>query len=146
MGHRRRRLGLRHRLRRTGPCACLGRTDQDSRHGHRVLLQHRRPDLQSHTALMCRQIFGRRQIDPQKESRPHDDDLWQRLCGFGSSRSQLSADHRRARRGRTLSRPGHSHSLLSVYQPRHTSGTRPLHHRGASCRRGRLLAALSLQP
>ena len=48
LGLRRRRLGLRHRLRRPGPRDRLRPERQHPGPGHRGLLQHRRPDVQVH--------------------------------------------------------------------------------------------------
>ncbi len=59
--HGRRRLGLRHRLRRPRPRA--GQRPQRQRAGprHRGLLQHRRPGVQGHAARRGRQVRRRRQ-------------------------------------------------------------------------------------
>ena len=61
LDRRRRRLGLRHRLRRARPCA--GHRAQRQRAGarHRGLLQHRRPDVEGDPAGRRRQVRRRRQ-------------------------------------------------------------------------------------
>ena len=58
---RRRRLGLRHRLRRPRPRAGLRTQRQHPGARHRGLLEHRRPDLQGHAAGRGGQVLGRRQ-------------------------------------------------------------------------------------
>ena len=58
---RRRRLGLRHRLRRPGPRARQRAQRQRAGARHRGLFQHRRPDVQIHAARRGGKICRRRQ-------------------------------------------------------------------------------------
>ena len=58
---RRRWLGLRHRLWRPRPRARLRREREGPRPRHRNVLQHRRPDVEVHTARRCCQVRRRRQ-------------------------------------------------------------------------------------
>ena len=57
----RRRLGLRHRLRRPRPCARLGPQRQHPGARHRGLLQHRRPGLEVDPARRLGEVRRRRQ-------------------------------------------------------------------------------------
>ena len=59
--HRRRRLGLRHRLRRTGPRAGQRPRRQRAGAGHGGLFQHRRADVQVHAARRGGQVRRGRQ-------------------------------------------------------------------------------------
>jgi hypothetical protein len=56
LDHRRRRLGLRHRLRRPRPRAVLRPQRQHPRARHRGVLQHRRPGVEGHAARRGRQV------------------------------------------------------------------------------------------
>ncbi len=67
LGRRRRRLGLRHRLRRSRPHPGIGRNVNLPGARHRRLLQHRRPGLQGDTARRGRQVRHGRQGDPAKD-------------------------------------------------------------------------------
>ena len=58
---RRRRLGLRHRLRRPGPRPRLGPRRQHPGAGHRGLLEHRRPGVEVDSARRRGQVRRRRQ-------------------------------------------------------------------------------------
>ena len=68
LDHRRRRLGLRHRLRRPRPGPRLRSQRQHPRPRHRGLLEHRRPGLQGHAARRGRQVRGGRQGDPARRT------------------------------------------------------------------------------
>ena len=63
---RRRRLGVRHRLRRSGSRVRHGRGRQRPAGGHRGLLQHRRPVLQGHACGRGGPVPGQRQEDQEE--------------------------------------------------------------------------------
>ena len=92
LARRRRRLGLRHRLRRPRPRARLRPQRQGARAGHRGLLEHGRPGLEGDPARRGREVRLRRQANPQEGSRPDRDGLRRRL--------------RRPDRARRRQRPG----------------------------------------
>ena len=77
----RRRLGLRHRLRRPGSRAGQRPRRQRARHGHGSLFQHGRPDVQVHAARRGGEIRRRRQTGGQEGPRPDRDELRQHLRG-----------------------------------------------------------------
>ena len=85
----RRRLGLRHWLRRPGSRARLGQERECAGAGHRGLLEHRRPDVQSHSARRSGEVCRCR-----KAQQPQ---------GFGDGSRQLrlgvrgAGGHRRQR-------------------------------------------------
>ena len=79
LDHRRRRLGLRHRLRRPGSCAGQRTQCERARARHRGLLQHRRPGVEIHAARRGGEIRRGRQARTEEGSRPHGHDLRQRL-------------------------------------------------------------------
>ena len=68
--HRRRRLGLRHRLRRPGPRAGPALRRERAGVGHGGLFQHRRPDLQGHAYRRRGQVLRRRQAHRQEGPGP----------------------------------------------------------------------------
>ena len=61
LDHRRRRLGLRHRLRRPRPRPVVRSQRQHPRPRHRGLLEHRRPGVEGDAARRRGQVRGRRQ-------------------------------------------------------------------------------------
>jgi pyruvate-ferredoxin/flavodoxin oxidoreductase len=63
----RRRLGLRHRLRRTGPRARLRQERERAGAGYRGLLEHRRPDVQGHAARRGGQVCRRGKPNSRKD-------------------------------------------------------------------------------
>ncbi len=83
--HRRRRLGLRHRFRRSRPCHRDGPQRQYPGARHRGLFEYRRADVQGHAARRDREIRRRRQAHRQEGSGADRDELWTRLrraCGL----------------------------------------------------------------
>ena len=66
-GDRRRRLGLRYRLRRSGSCAGIRREYQCSGIRHRGVFQYRRPGLQSHAGSGRGKVCRIRQEDQEKD-------------------------------------------------------------------------------
>ena len=69
LDRRRRWLGVRHRLRRTGSRAGLGPQREHPRARHRGVFEHRRPGLEVHAARSGRQVRGGRKARPQERSR-----------------------------------------------------------------------------
>ena len=117
---RRRRLGLRHRLRRPGPRAGFRRGRQ--RHGlrHRGVLQHRRPGLQGHPAS------ARWRSSPRPARRSAKKSLAEIAMSYGYvyvAQIAMGADMNQTikahRRGRELSRPLPHHRLRPLRDARH---------------------------
>ena len=120
---RRRRLGLRHRLRRPGPRPRLRPQREHPGAGHRGLLQHRRPGVEGHAPRRRGQVRRRRQARPQ-EGPGHDRHvLRQRLRGPDLAGRQPAARHQDHPRGRVVSRHLAPHRL----QPLHRLGHRHDH-------------------
>ena len=143
--HRRRRLGLRHRLRRRGPRAGHGSGCEHPRCGHRGLLEHRRSVVEIDSRGRRRQVRIERQAHPQERPRRYGHDLRLCLCGAGFDRRFAAAALQRAQRGRGLSRTFARDRLRSVYQPRHQGRHDPHADRRQGGRSLRLLAPVALQ-
>ena len=146
VGDRRRRLGLRHRLRRSRPRRGDERRRERARARHRGLLEHRRPVVQGDAERLGGQVRRVGQEDEEEGSRPHAHDLRLRLRRHRGDGRQQAAVPEGDRRGRELPRPEHRHRLLAVHQPRPEEGHGKEPGRGEARRRVRLLAALSLRP
>jgi len=98
----RRRLGVRHRLRRAGPRAGQRPQPQRAGAGHAGVLQHGRPVLQGHAAGGGGQVRGRRQARPQ-EGPGHDrHELRHDLCRPGGPGVQRRPVRQGPHRGREL--------------------------------------------
>ena len=97
---RRRRLGVRHRLRRSGPRPGLRRRRQRVRVQHRGVLQHRRTGLQGFQHRPGRAVRGGRQGDQEQVSRRDRHDLRLRLRRPG----RYGREHER-RRSRPSRKP-----------------------------------------
>jgi pyruvate-ferredoxin/flavodoxin oxidoreductase len=138
----RRRLGLRHRIRRPGSCTGFGAQHQHSRPGHRGVLEYRRPGLEGHPAGRGGQVRGWRQTSGKEGSRPDRYGLRKRLRGPDSHRRQQHADRQGLRRGRELRGPFADPRLQHLYRPRHRHGDLNVPSEGP--RRFRLLAPLPL--
>ncbi len=117
--HRRRRLGVRHRLRRAGPGPLVGPQRQHPRARHRGLLQHRRPGLQGHPARCRREVRRRRQGDGQEGPRRDRPLLRQRLRRPDQPRRQRRPVDQGAARGRGLGRPVARHRVCHLHRARH---------------------------
>ena len=74
LDRRRRRLGLRHRLRRPRPRARVRAQGERAGAGHRGVLQHGRADVQGHAARRGREVRRRRQVHREEGPRSHGDD------------------------------------------------------------------------
>ena len=119
LDHRRRRLGLRHRLRRAGPGPLVGPQRQHPRPRHRGLLQHGRPGLQVHPARRRGEVRRRRQGDGQEGPGRDRPLLRQRLRGPDQPRRQRRPVDQGAPRGRGVGRPLARHRLRHVHRARH---------------------------
>ena len=142
LDHRRRRLGLRHRLRRAGPGPLVRPQREHPRPRHRGLLQHRRPGLQGHPARRRREVRGRRQAHRQEGPGRHRPGLRQRLRGPDLAGRQRRPDDQGAPRGRGLAGAEPRHRLLHLHRARHRH--EPVHEPPEGRRQVRLLAALPL--
>ena len=118
LDHRRRRLGLRHRLRRPRPGPVVGPQRQHPRPRHRGLLEHRRPGVEGDAARRRRQVRGRRQGHRQEGPRRDRPVVRQRLRRPGLDGRQRPADDQGAARGRCLAGPVAGHRLQHVHRPR----------------------------
>ena len=144
LDHRRRRLGVRHRLRRPRPGPVVGPQRQHPGPRHGGLLEHRRPGLEGDAARRRRQVRGRRQGHGQEGPRRDRAVVRQRLRGPGLDGRQRPADHQGAARGGRLAGPVAGHRLQHVHRPRHrhVEVDEPPEGRGQE----RLLAALPVPP
>ncbi len=68
LDHGRRRLGVRHRLRRPRPRARVGQERQHPGPRHRGLFEHRRPDVEVHAPLGGREVRRRRQAERRRRT------------------------------------------------------------------------------
>ena len=142
--HRRRRLGLRHRLRRRRPGPVVGTQRQHPRPRHRGLLEHRRSVIEGDAARRGGQVRGGRQGHGQEGSRRDRPVIRQRLRRPGLDGRERSADHQGVARGGCLAGAVAGHRLQHLHRPRdrHVEVDDPPEGRGQE----RLLAALSLPP
>ena len=92
LDRRRRRLGLRHRLRRPRPRHRPGARREHPGARHRGLLQHRRPGLQGHAHGRGGQVRHGRQVDAEEGPGHAGHDLRPRLRGPGGHGGQGRAD------------------------------------------------------
>ena len=142
LDRRRRRLGVRHRLRRARSRARLGPQRQHPRARHRGVLEHRRAGLEVHAAWRGREVRRRRQARPQEGPRADGGGLRQRVRRADRDGRVRAADRGRLPRGRSARRPVDHHRLQPLHRPRHQHALR---HAAAEARgRLRALAALSL--
>ncbi len=144
---RRRRLGLRHRLRRPRPRAGLRQERERLRLRHRGLLQHRRPGLQGLQPRPGGAVRRRGQGHQEEAARRDDDELRLRLRGPGGHGCQPLPAAQGPCRGRGLRRPVPHHRLQPLRDALHQEGRHAPLSGGAEARRGlRLLEPLPLQP
>ena len=142
--HRRRRLGLRYRLRRPGPRAGHGQERQRAGAGYRSLFQHRRPGLKSDVALCGGPVRFGRQAYRQEGPGADVHELRLRVRGLGGLGRQHEPGGQGIAGGRSLPRPIHRHRLFPLHHARHRHGL--IQRRDQEGRAGWLLAALPLQP
>ena len=139
----RRRLGLRHRLRRPGPRPRLGARREHPRARHRGLFQHRRPAVQGHADRRGGEVRRGGQVDREEGPRHAGHGLRRRLRGTGRLRLAGRADRQGFHRGRRLPGAFADHRLFALHRARLRSGEG---HRAAEARRRhRLLAAVPLR-
>ena len=144
LDHRRRRLGVRHRLRRPRPGPVVGPQRQHPRPRHRGLLEHRRPVLEGDAARRRGQVRGGRQGHRQEGPRRDRALVRQRLRRPDLDGRQRSADHQGAARSRCLAGSVAGDRLQHLHRPRHrhVEVDDPPEGRGQE----RLLAAVPLPP
>ena len=143
LDRRRRRLGLRHRLRRPRSRARLGPQRQHPRARHRGVLEHRRPGVEVDAARRGRQVRGRRQARREEGPRPDGHGLRQRLRRADRDGRVAAADGGRVPRGRGARRAVAHHRLQPLHRARHQHALR--HAAAEAGGRVRPLAALPLQ-
>ena len=95
LDHRRRRLGLRHRLRRPGSCPVIRSQRQHPRARHGGVLQYRWAGLEGHAPRRRGEVRGRRQGDGQEGSRGDRAFLRQCVRGPGLHGRERSPDRPR---------------------------------------------------
>ncbi len=117
LGRRRRRLGLRHRLRWSRPRSRHGSRCQSPGARHRGLLQHRRSSFQGDPDGRDGEIRHGRQGHHQEGPRSHGHGLRSRLCRPGRLRRQGQPDGQRLQRGRVLPGDLDHHRLLALHRP-----------------------------
>src|SRR5581483_1327064 len=144
LDRRRRRLGLRHRLRRTRSRAGERREREHPGARYRGLLQHRRPAVEIHADRRRGEVRGCRQARRQEGPRADGNGLRPRVCGAGRVRREGRADAQGVHRGRSVSRAVADHRLQPLHRPRLRHGCRP--RPPEARRRQRLLAAVSVRP
>ena len=144
LDRRRRRLGLRHRLRR--PRSCIGQRPQRQRAGarYRGLFQHRRSGVQIHASRGRGEIRRRRQTRPEERSGPHRHELRQHLCRQRRHGREGRAHAEGVSRSRSLQRAQPHHRVFALHRSRHQHDDGNVE--SESGRRFRTVAALSLQP
>ena len=143
VARRRRRLGLRHRLRRPRSRAGQPARRQHPRPRHRGLLEHRRPGVEGDAARRRRQVRRRRQDGRQEGSRPAGEHVRARLRREGRLRRQDGADGAGLPRGRVVPRAVADHRLQPLHRPRLRHGARRV--AAEAGRRFRRLAAVPLR-
>ena len=143
---RRRRLGLRHRLRRTRPCARLRQGRERVRVRHRGVLQHRRPGLEGLQPRPGGAVRRRRQGREEEVAGRDRHDLRLRVRGPGGHGRQPQPDHQGHHRGRGLPGPLAHHRLQPVRDALHQGRHDQLPDRDEEGRRLRLLEPAALQP
>ena len=140
----RRRLGLRHRVRRPRPRDGHGPRREHPGARHRGVLEHGRPGVEGHAHRRLGPLRDGRQSHRQERPRHDGHGLRQRLRRTRRVRRQGRADGEGLPGGRGV--PGHVdyHRLQPLHRPRlrHGEGPRPAETGG----RHRLLAALPLRP
>jgi pyruvate-ferredoxin/flavodoxin oxidoreductase len=117
--HGRRRLGLRHWLRRPRSRAGLRPQRECARARHRGVFQHRRPGFQVHPARRRGEVRGQRQEGQQEGSRPARHGLRQCVCGARGDGLEPAPDPARDRGGGGLRRAVAHPGLQPLHRPRH---------------------------
>ena len=143
LGHRRRRLGIRYRLRRHRPHSGAKPRYQSAGTGYRGVFQHGRPVFQGDADRRGGQVRRRRQADRQERSRRDLYELRLCLCRAGSHWLRPGADEKAIREAKHILCPDHYRVLPvsgAAYQ-----GWYELHaDRDEESGRMRLLAAVPL--
>ena len=143
LDRRRRRVGLRHWLWRSGPCFSSGARRQCIGARYRSLFQYRRTDVEGDAARRHCKVCCRRQADSAEGFGATGDRLWQCLCRTSRDGRQPAAHPASLSRGGGLSRSVADPRLLSLHCPRYRYAAR--HAAAGFGGRLRLLAAVPLQ-
>ncbi len=143
LDRRRRRVGLRHWLWRSGPCFSSGARRQCIGARYRSLFQYRRTDVEGDAARRHRKVCCRRQADSAEGFGATGHRLWQCLCRTSRDGRQPATHPAGFSRGGGLSRSLTDPGLLSLHCPRHRYAAR--HAAAGFGGRLRLLAAVPLQ-
>ena len=144
LDRRRRRLGLRHRRRRTRPCPRKRPERQHPRLGHGGLSEYRRAGVEGHATRRRRQVCRRRQRDGQEGSRPRSNVVRRRLCRQGRPRRQRGANRQGVPGSRRVARRLVDHRLQHLHRQRLRH--EPVDDTAEARCSGRPLAALSIPP
>ena len=144
LDRRRRRLGLRHRLRWTRPRPRLREERQHPGARHRGLFQHRRSGVEGDAARRDGEVRHSGEDDAAQGSGADGRRLRQRLRRPDRHGRQHRTGARRDARGGGVLRAVPDPGVLAVHRPRHRHAPR---HEAGGARRGlRLLAAVPLRP
>ena len=144
LDHRRRRLGLRHRLRWRRPGPLVRAQRQHPRPRHRGLFQYRRPGFEGNAARRRREVRRGRQRHGQEGPRGDRPLVWQRLRRPGLDGRERPPDDQGAARGRRLAGSVARHRVQHLHRARdrHVEVDEPPEGR----RQERLLAAVPVPP
>ena len=141
---RRRRVGVRHRVRRPGPRAGDGPEREHPRARHRGVLEHGRPAVEGDADGRLRQVRDGRPRAAEEGPRHDCHGLRQRLCRPCRVRRQGRADRPGVPGSGRLRRPVDDHRVQPLHRARVRPGVRP---RAAEARgRHRILAAVPVRP
>ena len=143
----RRRLGLRYRLRRSGPRHGFGRRHQVPGRGHGDVREHGRPAVEGHADVRRGEVRrGRQASDEEGPGQAHDG-LQERVRGVDRGGRGPAPGHQGADRGADVQRPGDRDLLLAVPAARipEQAGHEPPGRGGAARGGVRLLAAVPLR-
>ena len=143
LDRRRRRVGLRHWLWRSGPCFSSGARRQCIGARYRSLFQYRRTDVEGDAARRHCKVCCRRQADSAEGFGATGYRLRQCLCRISRDGRQPAAHPASLSRGGGLSRSVANPRLLSLHCPRYRYAAR--HAAAGFGGRLRLLAAVPLQ-
>ena len=144
---RRRRLGVRYRLRGSGPRAGLGREREDHDSGHGDVREHGRPAVEVHADVRRGEVRRGRQASDEEGHGQGGDELQERVRGVDRDRRGRAPGHQGADGGEQLQRSGADHRVLAVPAARNAlaAGNEPPGGRAAQGGGVRLLAAVPVR-
>ena len=123
LDHGRRRLGVRYRLWRVGPCDRLGPQRQYSCARHGSLFQYRRTDVKINPQRCRCKICGGRQTSREERPGINCHDLRKRVCRPHRDGGQRSPHGKGNSRSRSIQRPVAYHRIRPLHRPRHQHET-----------------------